>query len=252
MKNLSGKIIFVVLAVGLGAGVWWQAHANALLREERTRLQAQAVELARLRAAQVQQRAANPSSLELDALQREVDEAAALRSRIELLKAAQVQAAPAPKPAQVVVPTKAESTWHNAGQATPADTLHTVIWTAMNGDVDALMSMLAFDSESRAAAEGLLASLSEANRAQYPTVEKLIATMVSGRMPVRLVQSEVIEQTGEGTDRATAKIRLKQGFGELGEPTRDVTFSFQRNGSDWQLFVPASVIAAYKKSLETR
>jgi len=250
MKNHSGKIILMVLAVGLGAGVWWQAHANTLLREERTLLQLKAAELARLRAIQVQQRASNPSSSELDALQRDADEVAALRSRIEDLKAAQVQAA-APKPAQAVAPIKAESAWHNAGQATPADALHTVIWAAMNGDVDALMPMLAFDPESRTATEGLLASLSEANRAQYPSVEKLIATMVSGRMPVRLVQAEVTEQTSEGTDRLTTKIRLKQGFGESGEPTRDVTFSFQRNGSAWQLLVPTSVIAAYKKSLET-
>jgi hypothetical protein len=249
MKNPSGKIILMVLAVGLGAGVWWQAHANTLLREERTFLQLKSAELARLRAIQAQQRASNLSSSELDALQREADEAAALRSRIERLKAEQVQAA-ALKPAQSIVPTKAESAWHNAGQATPGDALHTVIWAATNGDVDALIPMLAFDPESRAAAEGLLASLSEANRAQFPSVEKLIATMVSGRMPVRLVQSEVIDQTSEGDDRVTAKIRLKQGFGEFGEPTRDVTFSFQRNGSDWQLLVPTSVIAAYKKSLE--
>jgi len=250
MKNHSGKIILMVLAVGLGAGVWWQAHANTLLREERTLLQLKAAELARLRAIQVQQRASNPSSSELDALQRDADEVAALRSRIEDLKAAQVQAA-APKPAQAVAPIKAESAWHNAGQATPADALHTVIWAAMNGDVDALMPMLAFDPESRTATEGLLASLSEANRAQYPSVEKLIATMVSGRMPVRLVQAEVTEQTSEGADRVTAKIRLKQGFSESDEPTRDVTFSFQRNGSAWQLLVPTPVIAAYKKSLET-
>jgi hypothetical protein len=44
---------------------------------------------------------------------------------------------------------------------------------------------------------------------------------------------------------------LKQGFSESDEPTRDVTFSFQRNGSAWQLLVPTPVIAAYKKSLET-
>ena len=46
----------MVLAVGIGAGVWWQAHANTLLREEQALLQLKSAELARLRAIQGQQR----------------------------------------------------------------------------------------------------------------------------------------------------------------------------------------------------
>lgn len=238
----------MVLSVGLGLGIWWQAQANTLLREEQARFRTQAAELARLRKGEAQHKASAMPSTELEKLQAEVDEATALRSHVEKLKAMQAQFAAGT--VQTIAQRKAEPVWHNAGQATPADTLHTVIWTAVNGDVDTLVPMLAFDPESRVAAETLLASLSEENRAQYPTVEKLIATMISGRMSTDLNQAQVLEQTTESSDLVSTKFRLQRGAG-AGKDTRDVIFRFQRNGSDWKLLVPKSAVAEYKRSLES-
>ena len=139
--------------------------------------------------------------------------------------------------------------WRNVGLATPSDTLHSVIWAASNCEIDALVAMLAFEPESRAAAEALLVSLPGKTRAQFPTVERLIATMISGRMPVRLVQAEAIEQIPESADLVAAIFRLKRSFSERREPIYEVTFRFQRTGSEWRLLVPRAAIAEFKRSL---
>lgn len=247
MKNPKGKIIVAVLAVTLGAGVWWQAAANSLLREEHMRLRAQAGEFAHLRAAAEQKKASAAPSSDADQQRRDADEAAALCSRIEALKADYAKLT-APPPAPVSIQKKKEDLWHNAGQATPADTLHTVIWTAVNGEVDTLVPMLAFDPESRAAAETLQASLSEANRALYPTVEKLIATMISGRVSTDLNQAQLVEQADEQPGVVRTKFRLQRFVGNAMEQ-RDVTFRFQRADAGWKLLVPKTAIAEFRRSL---
>jgi len=248
MKNPMGKIILVALAVSFGAGVWWQAAANSLLREERTRLRLQVGELAHLREATEQKKASVASLSETEPHRRDVEKAAALVSRIEDLKAVYAKLT-APPPAPVSIQKTKEEIWRNVGQATPVDTLHTVIWSAVNGEVDTLVPMLAFDPESRAAAEALHASLSDVNRARYPTVEKLIATMISGRVSTDLNQAQIIEQSNEQPGLVNAKFRLQRLEGNALE-LREVTFRFQRNGSDWKLLVPKSAIAEYKRSLE--
>jgi hypothetical protein len=250
MKNQKWKIILMALAVSFGTGIWWRASANSLLREERTQLRMQVSDITRLREATEQKKASVASLSETEQRRRDADETAALLSRIEDLKAAYAKFT-APNPAPASIQKKKEEIWRNAGQATPADTLHTVIWTAVNGDVDTLVPMLSFDPESRVAAEALLASLSEANRTQYSTVEKLIATMISGRVSTDLNQATMIEQSDEQPDFVNAKFRLQRLVGNALE-MRDVTFRFQRAGTDWKLLVPKSAIAEYKRSLETQ
>ena len=237
----------MVLAIGLGAGVWWQAQANTLLREERVRLQTQTMELARLRAAQAQQRGAPPSPTELKKLHDDANEASRLRSSLEVMEAAEATLAVSKNPPGVAEK-KAELVWRNVGQTTPSDTLHSVICTAVNGDIDTLMPMLVFDPESRATAEALRAWLPEETRAQYPTVEKLIATMISGRMSADLSRAQLIEQTNETPDLVSARFQLQRAIADTIEP-RNVSFRFQRSGSDWTLLVPKSVVAEYWRSL---
>jgi len=237
----------MVLAIGLGAGVWWQAQANTLLREERVRLQTQTMELARLRAAQAQQRGAPPSPTELKKLHDDANEASRLRSSLEVMEAAEATLAVSKNPPGVAEK-KAELVWRNVGQATPSDTLHSVICTAVNGDIDTLMPMLVFDPESRATAEALRAWLPEETRAQYPTVEKLIATMISGRMSADLSRAQLIEQTNETPDLVSARFQLQRTIADTKEQ-RTASFRFRRTGSAWALLVPKSVVAEYWRAL---
>ena len=249
MKKPTGNIVLVVLAIGLGSGIWWQASANQLQRDEQSRLLMQVAELARLRNTQAQLKATSASPSDFEELQSEIDEVNRLRSRIVELKETEAKLSALNTPQ--AVKKKSETVWHNAGLASPADTVHSVIWAAINGEVETLMPMLAFDPESRTTAEALLGSLPEATRAQYPTVEKLIATMMSGRMATDFTEAQAIEQKNETADLISAKFQLKRWTGSGGAP-REVTFRFQRTGNDWRLLVPKSVVDDYQQSLKRR
>ena len=73
--------------------------------------------------------------------------------------------------------------------------------------------------------------------------------MISGRVSTDLNQAQIIEQSNEQPGLVNAKFRLQRLEGNALE-LREVTFRFQRNGSDWKLLVPKSAIAEYKRSLE--
>jgi hypothetical protein len=233
------------LAIVIGIGLLFQTKANVTLRNEQARLRERVFDLERLKNLQAQNKTVAASSVDSEKLQAASDEVVRLRSSIEKLKSQRSQAA---TQAKVFLPIQKQpnESWRNVGQATPTDTLHSVIWAAVNGEVDALMPMLAFDSESRKAAESLLASLPDAIKAQYPTIEKLVATMMSGRMATDLVQADVVEQTNETLDLTNARFKLKQASGAQ----KKVTFKLQRVGSEWQLLVPASVVASFQESLK--
>lgn len=248
MKNPIGNIVLVVLAMGFGSGIWLQASANQQLREEQSRLLMQAAELARLHTLHTQNAVTTASPSDLEKLQSEIDEANQLRGQIEKFKDAQIRLIAQNTPS--IVQKKSESVWRNVGQATPADTLHSVMWAAINGEVETLIPMLTFDAESRAVSEALRASLPEATRAQYPTVEKLIATMIAGRMATDFVKADMVEQIPENADAISAKVQLQRSGNAA--KSREVGFRFQRSGSEWQLLVPKSVIDDYWQSLKRR
>ena len=117
-----------------------------------------------------------------------------------------------------------------------------------NDTLETLMPMLAFDPESRATAEALRAWLPEETRAQYPTVEKLIATMISGRMSADLSRAQLIEQTNETPDLVSARFQLQRTIADTKEQ-RTASFRFRRTGSAWALLVPKSVVAEYWRAL---
>jgi hypothetical protein len=248
MSKLAGNIVLGLLATGLGAGLWLQSSANQSLREEQARLLLQAAELVRFQNLRAQKDAATTSPSDQEKLQSEIDEENQLRSRIVELK--ETQARLTATNTTPVVKKRSEAVWRNAGQASPTDTVHSVIWAAMNGEVETLMPMLAFDPESRIAAEALRNGLPAATQALYPTVEQLIATMIAGRMAPDFVQADAIEQTNEDANRISAKVQLQRS-GKAAK-SREVTFCFQRNGADWQLLVPKSVIDDFQQSLKRR
>jgi len=247
MKSLTGNLIILVLAFSLGFVVWRQIKANTALHAEQTRLREQSVELTRLQAAQNFFKNAAASSSELEEIQSEAEESARLRNRIEEMTKTPARMA-APKTAPAVVQKKREDVWRNDGQATPVDTLHSVLWAATNGDVESLTPMLAFDPASRSEADAMLASLSDSVRAQYPTVEKLVATMISSRLATDFNLANPLEQTDEGLDRRSVKFELQK----ASSARKEVIFHFQRNGSEWRLLVPQTAIAVFKRSLEAR
>jgi hypothetical protein len=246
MKNFKGLIILLALAIVFGFTVKWRDNVNAVLREEHIRLQASVREQTRLKAMNVQNRATAVASEDLSQLENAASEAAAINERIERLNAIEVGLRS--KNGLAEVQTKKDELWRNLGQDTPSDILQSVIWASINGDVKTLRTMLAYDLESRMAAEKLLAALPEEARVEYPTVEKLIATMMAGRLPTDYTGVQIIEQTAESSDSVSARVRLQRAAPTEQTP-RDVIFRFQRKGAEWRLTVPKSAIEGFRRSL---
>jgi hypothetical protein len=242
MKIKFGHIFIGCILFGFGSVIVLQSRANALLREAQRRLRMQAGELTHEQIPPAQNEAAAVAAGELEKLHHDYDEVAHLRTNIEVMRAALAKNSP-PETAE-----KRAEPWRNAGRSTPDDTLHSVVWAAMNGEVDALMPMLAFEPENQAQADALFASLPEETRVQFDNARKLIATMISGRMPTNLKRANVIDETVESSDVVAVKFNLKQGS----EKAREATFRFQRSGPEWQLIVPTSVMADYRQSLTNR
>ncbi|MFT3869989.1 MAG: hypothetical protein QM715_16185 [Nibricoccus sp.] len=244
MKNPKGNIVLLVLAMVVGFGLWWQAKTNLRLREEQSRLKEQSAESNRIKALKMESKPTTVSAEELQKLNEAATEAAVVRERIAELKKTNSQMS-----ATAAVPRPVQERWKNLGQASPRDTLHSVIWAATGGEVDALVSLLAFDAESRAAADNMFASIPPESQALFPSADKLVATIIAGRLPTNLTAAEIVEQTEASSDAILAKIRLQRSH-KSNDAVREVNFRFQRTGTDWRVVVPASVIAEFTRSLK--
>ncbi len=246
MKNTKGIFILLVLASVLGAAIWWKVDAVSHLRSQRTRLQAGLADLVRLRELNVRYKSA--LSVDNAKWQRDANAVPISKMRIEQLKEtlSQLSALPPPTAGSAADYT---ALWRNLGLSTPTNTLHSIIWASLNGDVEALGSMLIFDPEGRDAVETLWSGLSESLRAQYSTSPKLMATLIAGRITPAVYQAELKEATQEQPDVMRAVFTLKNATAN-GVSGKFVSLRFQRDSGGWKLLVPKSVITEYKRSLE--
>ncbi|MFT3782183.1 MAG: hypothetical protein QM790_09225 [Nibricoccus sp.] len=248
MKNAKGYVILLVLAAVFGGGFLWERAAVARLRAETSTLKADVDGLERLKELNTRYKAA--PVVDTTKLQRDADSLSALQARKEELKEtlAKISAMPAPTPG---VAGDFTALWKNAGQAKPADTLRSIIWASLNGDVDALSTMLFLEPETREVTEALWASLPEAARAQYPTSQKLIATLVAGRLTPSLFQMEMKDLKLEREDLVKTRFVL-QSVDPIGLQMRSVELWFQRQGADWRLVVPKKIVAEFQRTLQAK
>lgn len=239
MRSLRGNVFLGLLLLGLSVVIGVQRSTNAELRNQRQVLNARLEQLVHLQDAQARLRLAVVSAEELSRLESEKELSVRLREDIARLKA-RIDRRTTPPSNMVDV----AASWRNVGQATPADTLQSVLWAALTGETEKLVSMIAFDAESKAVAQALYDSLPLETRAQYGSVERVIAVMMAGRMPLHFRSLAMIEQTEKSDGDVSARFKL-QSKGAA----KEITFSFQRDASGWRLSVPASVIVRFQRSL---
>jgi hypothetical protein len=247
MKNTKGNFILLVLMGVFGAVLWWKVDAVSRLREEHARLKADPADLARL--GELNARYKSVPSVDSAKLQRDANAVPVLKVRIEQLNETLSQLSALPDPTS---DSAADYTalWRNLGLSTPTNTLHSIIWASLNGDVDALGSMLAFDLESREAVEALWAGLSESLRAQYSTSQKLMATLIAGRVTPGVYLAEWQEERQEQPDVMRARFLLNSATAK-GPTLRAVSLRFQKQGADWRLMVPKSVVTEFQSVLQS-
>lgn len=246
--------VLTLFAGGFSVIVVWQRQTAAGLRaeveleREQARARGQlAAETARLRAMQIS--AADLEALrgdhaalvrlrgEIDGLRRRADEAA----RVVAAKAVEVAKPREPSILEGPLPATA---WKNAGSATPAAALETVLWAAAGGEVDALARMLRFDAGVRAQLDALFAGLSVATRADYGTPERLIAALTARDVP--LGKAKLFDTKAEFNGDRRMAMQL---YETEGKALQGVLFSLRPEGGTWGLVVPASAVEKYAAML---
>ena len=228
------SVLLLALALGAGAGwlVQWQMAAQ--LREEIVLLRDDQRDLARLRADHRRLVAAQVSEAELARLRADRAAVVRLRGEIENLQARAEQKERAL--ARAALPLIAASEWKNAGRATPAATVETLLWAESRRDIDALAAMVAFDASLRPMVDRFFAVLPESRRAAAGSVEHLVAEFIAKDTPpsaMRIAEEKTVE-----TDGATLVVQLKNQVGVVFE----VPMTLQRRDDGWRLAVPPEAV----------
>lgn len=208
-------------------------------------------ETARLRASQTS--TADLEALRADhaAVARLRDEIGALRRRAEESAhvAVTMAAAKASEPSgpSILDGPMLSAAWKNAGSATPAATLETVLWAAAGGEVDKLAGLLIFDPAVRTRAEAMFAGLPEQTRAEYGTAERLIATLTARDVP--LGSAKLIDPKFEDP---TGRKMVVQLYEKEGKEPKHAMFSLRREGEGWRVVVPMNAVDNYASILKGR
>jgi hypothetical protein len=136
---------------------------------------------------------------------------------------------------------KAVENYRNAGQATPLATLQTFAWACDRGDTETVAKMICFDLAAQTKAEAFMASLPEAERSQWKSVDDMAATqltfegMASPYPNADVLDAAVIEQLGK--DRAEFRL----------PGIRKDRTTFQKKGDLWKVVVTEAMVDAYTK-----
>jgi hypothetical protein len=135
------------------------------------------------------------------------------------------------------------ASWRNAGAASPAAALETVLWAAAGGDVEAFARCIQFDVSGLKAAQALLASLSPAERARHGGPAQLLAFLSIKDIPV----GSAVVSAWQGASATAQPVSLA--LNAEGQKARQVTLIFQRVGEEWRLRATEAAVAKYAAAL---
>jgi len=137
------------------------------------------------------------------------------------------------------------SEWKFAGQASPSDTVESVLWSARTGDVDSLTGLITLDKATKAKADAYFAALPGEARAQFGSSEKIVATLIAAQMPTDYAAMATFREVDADPDSALLGVRIQEGSGSQ----LDLTFKFEREQDNWRLDVPSSVVGDLARQL---
>ncbi len=240
----------VVLATGGGA--LWQYRAKTEAEAEAFALRVRHDEVERLTKENHRLASALPNESDLETLRRERATAAQLQGELtQLQQRAEAERAAAAAQAKKLAELPAirrgvlsASDWHDVGRATPEAALETALWAAAGGRIDRFAESFSYGPGAKEKAETLFASLPEAMRSEFGSVDKLIALMSVQRVPIGGAQVMTVEKTTEGVTLGT---RLIDPVG----PKRLSNLTFRQEGNAWKLVVPAEAVDAYARKLNS-
>ena len=239
------------LAVAMLLLLGWQQRTALVLRHELALRRTEAAERSRLQAEARRLSAAQVADVEMERLRAERNAVSALRAEIETMRRrAEANARPAtaegaPKMAgknrvdrpmtEAAVPA---ALWKNAGRATPAAALETILWAAAGGDMATLEKGLAVDLDVGLKAEAIFRKLPAAMQRELVSPQGLIALLTAKDVP--LGSAQILAQDQTPTDVKVA-VHLLDEQGKM----KYVLLSYRADGPKWRLVVPASAVDNY-------
>lgn len=247
MKTISWFFLGgLALAVALLLG--WQRLQMRPLQAEIEVLRDQQGEIARLRAERERLLARQVPEAELQRLREDREAIGRLRkaigevrARAELKSAAVSAKEPERFAPGAEMPAAA---WRNAGAATPAAALETVLWAAAGGDVETFARRIRFDAGAREAAQQLLRSLPPAEQARHASPEHLLAYLSIKDVPTG---SATILEELRGTETQKS---IRVGFTDAQQKLKPSAYLlFVREGEEWKMRANEATVARYAAAL---
>jgi hypothetical protein len=240
------SIIFAVGAIGIGIATTVLLNGS----RQRQRLEAEVARLVpqqaaadRIRAMNAQLRRAlafTETGSELQQRQREIERLRFGINGLELEARALKRELGVPSepvwPAGAAV--RSAVLWAYCGQATPDDTLESVLWTARTGDTEHLADLIDFEPGAKAKAEALFASLPDAARVQYGSPAGIVAALIAAQMPTDYAAMAAVARSEPVPGVALVRLRLLDGSGVQS----DHDFKLLSAAGAWRLAVPESVV----------
>ncbi|HEX2861785.1 MAG TPA: hypothetical protein VHN79_09095 [Lacunisphaera sp.] len=240
--RLRFLVVLATLAAATVAVLGWQRHRATELRAEIDRQRSRAAE--RMRAETERPRPAVAASPAPDAeLMVEQAAIAQLRADLEAMQrrvreAAAVRPAPPPETLPLAGNVVAFSLWKHRGRATPEAALETALWSAVNGDTETLASLLLFDPEARNEANALFSSLPENLRREFTSPERLIAFLVAKDVP--LGSATILNQFPTPNET-----RMATQIFEADGKQKVALLSLRPDDAGWRFVVPPRAVKRY-------
>ena len=162
-------------------------------------------------------------------LRRDIDTLKARTQAIVQTQAAQSPDSSGPPPGGFV----AVGALKNLGRAVPTSALETMLWAAVQGDLDTLAGSLWLDKGARAKADAWFATLPPESQAQFGSPEKVLATLISSRVGKDLAAIGVVAQADQGPDLTLLRVRFQSAEGLQ----KDDRWPFRRTEDGWRMII---------------
>jgi hypothetical protein len=236
------------LALAMVLGLGWQRLNLEPVRAELEVLRDRQGEMARLRAERARLQAQQVSDAELERLRADRAAIRRLQSEVSAVRtsAETKQQAAAARAAErfAVGQAMPSGEWKNAGAATPAAALETVLWAAAGGEVAALAQRIQFDVAGKRAADALFESLSPAEKAKHAGPAHFLAFLSIRDVPVGTATVQSWPQAPDYVQPVGLSLAAE------GTKSRNVTLVFQRVGAEWKLRATEAAVAKYAAALQ--
>jgi hypothetical protein len=124
----------------------------------------------------------------------------------------------------------------NVGTATPSSTFETWNWAKANRNVKTITSTLLLDEDAKVSADGLLASLPEAKRAQFKSAQELVSALQVISTPIKGIR--VISEDPLGRDDVVMQTQWQFNDGRI----RTNSWQYHRADDGWRQVIHASLV----------